>query len=58
MSSSGTVLSPTQSVGPDYCSESQKPTATVSSEVFYENVHVLGQTPQLLSLYTYNSTAL
>ncbi|MCJ1248306.1 Uracil phosphoribosyltransferase, synthesizes UMP from uracil [Trapelia coarctata] len=52
MSSIGTVLSPTQSVGPDYRSESQKPTATVSTEISYENVHVLPQTPQLISLMT------
>lgn len=52
MSSIGTVLSPTQSVGPDYRSESQKPTATVSTEISYESVHILPQTPQLISLMT------
>lgn len=53
MSSTGTVLSPAQPVGPDYRSESQKPIATVSTEISYPNVHILPQTPQLISLMTY-----
>lgn len=44
---------PSQSVGPDYRSEKQKPIATVSTEVKFENVHVLPQTPQLIALLTY-----
>ncbi|MCJ1472851.1 Uracil phosphoribosyltransferase, synthesizes UMP from uracil [Lambiella insularis] len=48
----GAKLSPTQSVGPDYRSETQKPTATISTQVRYENVHILPQTPQLIALLT------
>ncbi|KAH8821708.1 uracil phosphoribosyltransferase [Xylogone sp. PMI_703] len=44
--------SPTACVGPDYRPEQQKPTATVSTEVKFENVHVLPQTPQLIALLT------
>lgn len=43
---------PIQCVGPDYRSASQKPTATVSKEVEYENVVTLHQTPQLIALLT------
>ena len=43
---------PTQCVGPNYRAESQKPTATVSTEVEYENVITLPQTPQLIALLT------
>lgn len=43
---------PTQCVGPDYRTESQKPTATVSTEVKYDNVITLPQTPQLIALLT------
>ncbi|RYP56812.1 hypothetical protein DL771_011587 [Monosporascus sp. 5C6A] len=43
---------PTQCVGPDYRSESQKPIATVSTEVKYDNVVTLPQTPQLIALLT------
>jgi uracil phosphoribosyltransferase len=43
---------PAQSVGPEYLSQSQKPTATVSTKVEHENVHVLPQTSQLISLLT------
>ncbi|KAJ0167344.1 Uracil phosphoribosyltransferase [Colletotrichum tanaceti] len=43
---------PTQCVGPLYRSESQKPTATVSTEVNSDNVIVLPQTPQLIALLT------
>ncbi|RYP11760.1 hypothetical protein DL765_007602 [Monosporascus sp. GIB2] len=45
-------LAPTQCVGPDYRSESQKPIATVSTEVKYDNVVILPQTPQLIALLT------
>ena len=44
--------SPTQGVGPDYRPEEQKPTATVSTEISYDNVHILPQTPQLIALLT------
>lgn len=43
---------PTQSVGPDYRAASQKPTATVSTAVPYDNVITLEQTPQLIALLT------
>jgi hypothetical protein len=41
---------PSQCVGPSYREE--KPTATVSTAVAAENVHVLPQTPQLIALLT------
>ncbi|KAK3308664.1 uracil phosphoribosyltransferase-domain-containing protein [Chaetomium strumarium] len=41
---------PTQCVGPDYRSESQKPTAAVSVGVEFDTVTVLPQTPQLIAL--------
>ena len=44
--------SPAQGVGPTYRREDEKPTATVSKEVSYENVHILPQTPQLIALLT------
>ncbi|ESZ99451.1 cytosine deaminase-uracil phosphoribosyltransferase fusion protein [Sclerotinia borealis F-4128] len=44
------VKSPAQSVGPDYRPE--KPIATVSTPVSFENVHTLPQTPQLIALLT------
>lgn len=44
--------SPAQGVGPLYRPDGEKPTATVSKEVSYENVHVLPQTPQLIALLT------
>ncbi|EED18429.1 cytosine deaminase-uracil phosphoribosyltransferase fusion protein [Talaromyces stipitatus ATCC 10500] len=46
------VPSPAQGVGPFYRPEGEKPTATVSKEVSFENVHVLPQTPQLIALLT------
>lgn len=52
MSSTSTVA-PAHCVGPDYRSETQKPTATVSTEISYDNVHILPQTPQLIALLTY-----
>ncbi|EON96102.1 putative uracil phosphoribosyltransferase protein [Phaeoacremonium minimum UCRPA7] len=45
-------IAPTKSVGPEYRSETQKPTATVSSKVKFDNVTVLPQTPQLIALLT------
>lgn len=44
--------SPAQGVGPLYRPDGEKPTATVSKEVSYDNVHVLPQTPQLIALLT------
>ena len=44
--------SPAQGVGPTYRRDDEKPTATVSKEVSYENVHILPQTPQLIALLT------
>jgi len=46
------IPSPAQGVGPTYRRDDEKPTATVSKEVSYENVHVLPQTPQLIALLT------
>ncbi|KAK5630709.1 hypothetical protein RRF57_006424 [Xylaria bambusicola] len=45
-------VGPTQCVGPEYRSESQLPIATVSTEVKYETVTTLPQTPQLIALLT------
>ncbi|UNI24489.1 Uracil phosphoribosyltransferase [Purpureocillium takamizusanense] len=39
-----------QYVGPGHLSQEQKPSATVSAEVAFDNVHVLSQTPQLIAL--------
>ncbi|RQM04878.1 hypothetical protein DH86_00002671 [Scytalidium sp. 3C] len=50
--STGKASSPTACVGPDYRSEKHKPTATVSTEVEFDNVHILPQTPQLIALLT------
>lgn len=44
---------PTQSVGPGFRSQDEKPTATVSVEVGFDNVRVLPQTPQLIALLSY-----
>ncbi|KAI4135406.1 MAG: hypothetical protein LQ347_000699 [Umbilicaria vellea] len=52
MSHSDTLTSPAQCVGPDYRPEDQKPTATISKEISYDNVHILPQTPQLIALLT------
>ncbi|KAK8137663.1 hypothetical protein PG984_003156 [Apiospora sp. TS-2023a] len=46
-------VSPTKCVGPEYRSESQKPVATVSTEIEYDNVITLPQTPQLIALLTH-----
>ncbi|KAI9887765.1 MAG: Uracil phosphoribosyltransferase, synthesizes UMP from uracil [Watsoniomyces obsoletus] len=43
---------PMRDVGPDYKSKEEKPTATVSTDISYENVHILPQTPQLIALMT------
>lgn len=43
---------PSKCVGPEYRSATEKPTATVSTEIPHDNVHILPQTPQLISLLT------
>jgi uracil phosphoribosyltransferase len=43
---------PSECVGPDYRSASQKPTATVSKPVEHDTIHILPQTSQLISLLT------
>ena len=53
MSGSGKVIFPARCVGPDYRPEEEKPTATVSTQIAHENVHILPQTPQLIALLTY-----
>jgi len=50
MASTEVSESPTQSVGQDYVKE--KPVATVSTAVKFDNVHILPQTPQLIALLT------
>ena len=44
---------PTECLGPEYRPEEHKPKATVSTEPSHENVLILKQTPQLISLLTY-----
>lgn len=44
---------PERDLGPEYRPAAEKPTATVSKAVPFENVHVLAQTPQLIALLTY-----
>lgn len=46
------IPSPAQGVGPIYWPEGEKPTATVSKDIPFDNVHVLPQTPQLIALLT------
>jgi len=41
---------PAKSVGPEYRTE--KPTATVSTQISHDNVHILPQSPQLIALLT------
>ncbi|SPN98863.1 probable uracil phosphoribosyltransferase [Cephalotrichum gorgonifer] len=43
---------PMQCVGPNYQADGQRPSATISKDVPFENVHVLPQTPQLIALLT------
>jgi len=52
MASTADPKSPAQCVGPNYRPEGQKPTATVSTQISYDNVHILPQTPQLIALLT------
>lgn len=44
------ITVPTQCLGPDY--KAERPSATVSTVVNCDNVHVLAQTPQLIALLT------
>lgn len=46
------AVSPVHCVGPDYRPDAQKPTATVSTEISSDTVHILPQTPQLIALLT------
>ena len=52
MASDPNLKSPTMGVGPEYRPDELKPTATVSTSISYENVHILPQTPQLIALLT------
>jgi uracil phosphoribosyltransferase len=52
MSENNLTKAPSQSLGPEYRPETQKPTATVSKPVPHKNVHILPQTPQLIALLT------
>ncbi|KAI9841915.1 MAG: Uracil phosphoribosyltransferase, synthesizes UMP from uracil [Sclerophora amabilis] len=56
MPSTNKAQSLSQGVGPTYKPDEQKPTATVSTNVAYENVHILPQTPQLIALLTDRNT--
>ena len=53
MSNTTGTIAPAHRVGPDYRPDAQKPTATVSTHISYDNVHILPQTSQLLALLTY-----
>ena len=54
MSKTATELTaPAHCLGPEYRPEEQKPTATVSTKISYNNVHILPQTAQLIALLTY-----
>lgn len=44
---------PSQCMGPDYRSDGDKPTATVSKQIPHDTVHILPQTPQLIALLTW-----
>lgn len=52
MAQSAPTTSPMVCLGPDYRSDSQKPAATISKDVPFDNVHVLLQSPQLIALLT------
>ena len=56
MCSATDTIAPAHCVGPDYRPKAQKPTATISTEVRYDNVHILPQTSQLIALLTYAAT--
>ncbi len=58
MSSMTGTKAPAHRVGPDYRPDAQKPTATVSTNILYDNVHILPQTSQLLALLTYATPSL
>lgn len=46
------TTAPEDCVGPDYRPKTEKPTATISTQILYDNVHILPQTPQLIALLT------
>lgn len=46
----------TQCIGPSHRPSDQKPSATVSVEVAFDNVCILPQTPQLIALLSYAQT--
>lgn len=52
MAYASAISAPSNSVGPDYRPDTEKPTATISNQISYENVHILPQTPQLIALLT------
>lgn len=43
---------PSEHLGPAYMPSNEKPSATVSTKVDQDNVHILSQTPQLIALLT------
>ncbi|CAK3832657.1 Uracil phosphoribosyltransferase [Lecanosticta acicola] len=46
------IRAPSQHLGPEYRSNEEKPTATVSTAPKISNLHILPQTPQLIALLT------
>jgi len=48
----GEQRAPSSHLGPDYRPDDEKPSATVSTKVTHDNVHILPQTPQLIALLT------
>lgn len=52
MGSDAQPTAPSQCLGPEYRPSTQRPTATVSTPLKQENVHILPQTPQLIALLT------
>ena len=53
MSSTSETVAPAECLGPAYRPQDQKPTATISTGIPLDNVHILAQTPQLIALLTY-----
>ncbi|MCJ1471213.1 Uracil phosphoribosyltransferase, synthesizes UMP from uracil, partial [Pseudocyphellaria aurata] len=52
MAHSAESSAPADCVGPHYRPKTERPTATVSTQISYDNVHILPQTPQLIALLT------
>ncbi|KJX99159.1 uracil phosphoribosyltransferase like protein [Zymoseptoria brevis] len=46
------IRAPSQQLGPDYKTSTDRPTATVSTNPKIHNLHILPQTPQLIALLT------